>query len=138
MRMRTAQLLPLVVIMSTAWAEQRPAPQSGLVERARSFELKTPYVPPPGEPLEHHASGFAKGMCSAGFITGLGLDFAAENVGGCTALFEVRAQLGKPVLDRTRHTVTVTLPNGVKRVAKFLGDQGCVTLPVGKDAVSFK
>jgi CubicO group peptidase (beta-lactamase class C family) len=34
--------------------------------------------------------------------------------------------------------VHVTLPNGVKRTARYLGDQGCVALPIGKDTVDFK
>ena len=37
--------------------------QEALIARAKSFELDTPYVPPPGNPLEHHAAGFAKVMC---------------------------------------------------------------------------
>jgi len=39
-----------------------------LVARAKSLELNTPYVPPPGDPLAHHAAGYAKVMCSAVFI----------------------------------------------------------------------
>ncbi|MDE0867194.1 MAG: hypothetical protein OSA98_25735, partial [Rubripirellula sp.] len=31
-----------------------------LIARAASFELNTKSLPPPGNPLEHHASGFAK------------------------------------------------------------------------------
>src|SRR5262245_58644319 len=34
--------------------------QEALIARAKSLELDTPYVPPPGDALEHHASGFAK------------------------------------------------------------------------------
>ena len=64
---------------------QSSAAQGALIARAKSLELDTPYVPPPGDPLEHHASGFAKIMCSAVFITGLDPDFAAENVGYFTA-----------------------------------------------------
>ena len=30
------------------------------------------------------------------------------------------------------------MPNGVTRTARYLGSQGCVTLPVGQDSVSFK
>ena len=37
--------------------------------------------PPPGDPLSDHASGFAKTLCSAVFVTGLDAEFAAENVG---------------------------------------------------------
>jgi len=115
-----------------------PAAAQGPLERAKALELDTPYVPPPGDALEHHASGFAKVMCSAVFITGLSPDFAAENVGFFTGPYAARAQLGKPVVDRAARAVHVTLPNGVTRTARYLGDQGCVTLPVGKDSVSFK
>src|SRR5262249_15097 len=31
----------------------------------------------------------------------------------------------------------VTLPNGVTRTAKYLGSQGCVTLPFGESSVHF-
>jgi hypothetical protein len=34
--------------------------------------------------------------------------------------------------------VRVAVPDGVTRTAVYLGDQGCVTLPLGKDSVSFK
>ena len=115
-----------------------PAAAQGLLERAKALELDTPYVPPPGDPLEHHAAGFAKIMCSAVFITGLSPDFAAENVGFFTGPYPERARLGKPVVDRTAKAVHVTLPSGVRRTARYLGDQGCVTLPLGADSVSFR
>jgi hypothetical protein len=111
--------------------------QGALIARAKSLELDTPYVPPPGDALEHHASGFAKIICSAVFVTGLNPDFAAENVGYFTAPYEVRHKLGKPVIDRAEKAVHVTLPNGVTRTAKYLGSQGCVTLPVGQRSVNF-
>lgn len=118
---------------------QAPASsRDALIARAKSLELNTPYVPPPGDPLEHHTSGFAKTMCSAVFITGLDPDFAAENVGYFTSPYAERAKVGKPVIDRANRTVQITLPNGVTRTAKYLGDQGCVTLPVGKNSVNFK
>src|SRR5215475_1921131 len=101
-----------------------------LIARARSLELDTPYVPPPGDPLEHHTVGFAKVMCSAVFVTGLDPDFAAENVGYFTAPYAERAKVGKPVIDRVSKAVHITMPNGVRVTAKYLGDQGCVTLPV--------
>jgi CubicO group peptidase (beta-lactamase class C family) len=94
-------------------------------------------MPPPGDALEHHTSGYAKIMCSAVFITGLDPDFAAENVGYFTSPYAERAKVGKPVIDRVNKAVHITLPNGVTRTAKYLGDQGCVTLPVGKNSVSF-
>src|SRR5881396_2213996 len=120
-----------------------PPPQAtvssrdALIARAKSLELNTPYVPPPGDPLEHRTSGFAKIMCSAVFITGLDPDFAAENVGYFTSPYAERAKVGKPVIDRAAKAVHVTLPNGVTLTAKYLGSQGCVALPVGKSSVDF-
>ena len=111
--------------------------QPGMLARAKALELSTPYVPPPGDALAHHAAGFAKIMCSAVFITGLPPDFAAENLGFFTAPYDERAKLGKPVIDRAGRAVHVTLPNGVTRTALFLGDQGCVTLPEGKQSLNF-
>ena len=64
-------------------------------------------------------------------------EFAAENVGFFTAPYEIRAKLGKPVIDRANRAVHVTLPNGVTRTAKYLGSQGCVTFPLGDGAMSF-
>jgi CubicO group peptidase (beta-lactamase class C family) len=111
--------------------------RAALIARARSLELNTPYVAPPGDPLVHHASGFAKVMCSAVFITGLDPDFAAENVGYFTAPYAERAKLGKPVIDRVNKRVQVSVSNGVTRTAVYLGEQGCVTLAAGKNSVSF-
>jgi CubicO group peptidase (beta-lactamase class C family) len=116
-----------------------PAPSpAAMIVRAKALELNTPYVAPPGDPLVHHGAGFAKVICSAVFITGLDLEFAAENVGYFTAPYEVRAKLGKPIVDRGHKQVHVAVPGGVTRTAVYLGDQGCVTLPVGKDAVNFE
>jgi CubicO group peptidase (beta-lactamase class C family) len=114
-----------------------PSP-AARIARAKPLELNTAYVAPPGDPMAHHAAGFAKVMCSAVFITGLDPEFAAENVGYFTAPYEVRAKLGRPVVDREHKQVHVAVPGGVTRTAVYLGDQGCVTLPVGKDSVSFK
>src|SRR5947207_2520646 len=115
-----------------------PAPaQSPLIARARSLDLSTPYVPPPGDPLEHHAAGLAKIVCSAVFVTGLAPEFAVQNLGFFTAPYEERAKLGRPAIDRARKAVRVTLPSGVTRTAVYLGDQGCVTLPAGKQSPSF-
>jgi CubicO group peptidase (beta-lactamase class C family) len=123
--------------VSAAPRQDRESTREALIARAKSLELNTPYVAPPGDPLVHHASGFAKVMCSAVFITGLDPDFAAENVGYFTAPYAERAKLGKPVIDRVNKRVQVSVPNGVTRTAVYLGDQGCVTLAAGKNSVSF-
>src|SRR5262245_33527480 len=132
----TALAAAMVMRPFDAFAQPGVA-QGALIARAKSLELDTPYVPPPGDALEHHASGFAKIICSAVFVTLLNPDFAAENVGYFTAPYEVRHKLGKPVIDRAAKAVHVTLPNGVTRTAKYLGSQGCVTLPVGQTSVNF-
>ena len=125
----------LLSLVATAAAPQTQLHE--LIARARSLELDTPYVPPPGDPLAHHAAGYAKVMCTAVFMTGLAPDFAAENIGYFTAPHEVRTELSKPVIDRTNKAVHITLPNGITRTAKYLGSQGCVTLPLGEDTVHF-
>ena len=110
---------------------------AALIGRGKSLELDSPYVPPPGDPLEHHTAGFAKIMCSAVFLTGLSPEFAAENVGYFTSPYRERAKVGKPVVDHINKAVHVTMPNGITRTAKYLGSQVCVTLPVGKTSVNF-
>lgn len=105
--------------------------------RADSFDLGNSYSPPPGDPLSHHASGFAKILCSAVFITGLDFDFAAENIGYFSAPYEERSKFKSRELDIENKQVHVTLPNGVVRTAKYYGDQGCICLPEGENSLSF-
>jgi CubicO group peptidase (beta-lactamase class C family) len=112
-------------------AAEKPT-EPAFLARDRSLELPTSYVPPPGNPMEHHAAGFAQIMCSAVFITGLDADFAAENVGYFTAPYAIRAKLGKPIIDRNAKTVSVAVPGGTTRVAMYVGDQGCVTFEPGQ------
>ena len=128
---------PGVGVATPSAPQAAASPRDALIARAKSLELNTAYVPPPGDPLEHHTAGFAKIMCSAVFITGLDPGFAAENVGYFTSPYAQRAKVGKPVIDRARKAVHITMPTGVVRTARYLGDQGCVTLPVGKDSISF-
>lgn len=73
-----------ILVVAGAAAAARPT-EPAFLARDRSLELPTSYAPPPGNPMEHHAAGFAQIMCSAVFITGLDADFAAENVGYFTA-----------------------------------------------------
>ncbi len=109
-----------------------------MLARGAELSLKTPYKGPPGDALSHHTSGYAKIMCSAVFITGLKPDFAAENVGYFTSPYEERAKVGKPIIDFDKKTVSITLPNGVTRTAIYTGDQGCVTLPEGRNTLNYK
>jgi len=129
--------LMVMLVPSPAVSQESAAARDALIARARSFELDTRYVPPPGDPLEHHTAGYAKIMCSAVYITGLSPEFAAENVGYFTAPYAERAKVAKPVIDRANAAVHIALPNGVVRTARYLGRQGCVTLPVGQRSVNF-
>lgn len=108
-----------------------------LLARAATFDLKTKYKPPPGDALSHNTAGFAKIMCSAIFITGLTPEFAAENVGYFTAPYSERAKVGKPIIDYEKKSVSITLPNGVKRTAIYTGDQGCVCLQQDSSSLHF-
>ena len=133
----TVALWALVASASSAAAVAEKISEPAFLARDRALELPTPYVPPPGDPLEHQAAGFAQIMCSAVFITGLDADFAAENVGYFAAPYAVRAQLGKPLIDRDSKTVSVAVPGGQTRVAKYVGDQGCVTFEPGQMAARY-
>ena len=103
-------LLAMTLASATILSQDRAADRQFLLERAKSLELSTPYVPPPGDALEHHSAGFAKIMCSAVFITGLDPDFAAENIGYFISPYAERAKVGKPVVDRAAKAVHITLP----------------------------
>jgi hypothetical protein len=136
--MRSACIIVLVTLAgSGAWTQNQTA-RDAVVARAKTLELDTPYVPPPGDPLEHHAAGYAKIVCSAVFVSGFEPAFASENLGYFVAPYDERAKLGAPKVDRAARTVQVTMPNGVVRVAKHVGSQGCVALPMGKTDVAFR
>ena len=137
MRARWGVLVIVAAACVATFAQGQDAARAALIARAKALELDTPYVPPPGDPLEHHASGYAKIMCSSVFVSGLDPAFAAENVGYFTAPYAERAKLGTPRIDRAARAVHVTMPNGTVRTAKQVGSQGCVTLPIGASEVSF-
>ena len=138
--LKTITIITLTAAMAMALGSARAQTSDiqAIISRAKALELDTPYIPPPGTAIEHYASGFAKIMCSAVFVTGLDPAFAAENVGYFTAPYAERAKLGTPKIDREAKTVQVSMPNGAVRTAKLAGSQGCVTLPIGASDVSFK
>jgi CubicO group peptidase (beta-lactamase class C family) len=107
------------------------------IARGKSLELPTKYEPVPGDALSHHTSGYVKTMCSAVFLTGYDIEFAAEHVGYFTGPYEERKKVGKPVVDRAKKTVSVTLPNGTVRTAVLTDGQGCVTYPEGTTTLNF-
>ncbi|MEJ7604757.1 MAG: serine hydrolase [Bryobacteraceae bacterium] len=130
-----------MIVLAFAMIGDAQAPTSekeAMIARAKSLELNTAYVQPPGDPLAHHTAGYAKVVCSAVFITGLDPQFAAENLGYFVSPYAERRKVGKPIIDRKRKEVHITLPDGVRRTARYLGDQGCVTLAPGKNSLRFK
>jgi CubicO group peptidase (beta-lactamase class C family) len=148
MQTKLSTSLLSTAIFAAVLMAQQPAPKAArsapavssreaLIARAKSFELNTPYVPPPGDPLEHNTAGYAQIMCSGVFITGLDPDFVAENLGYFVSPYSERKKVSKPVIDREHKEVRITLPNGVVRVARYIGDQGCVTLPSGKSTFNY-
>jgi CubicO group peptidase (beta-lactamase class C family) len=125
------------LLCGLAAAVPAASPQDALLARAKALELDTPYVAPPGDPLQHHAAGLAKIVCSAVFVSGFEAGFAARNLGFFVSPEEARAQLGEPVVDRAARSVAVRLPDGTVRTARYLDDQGCMTLPQRETSLRF-
>ena len=138
---RTHLALPGILAFAAAAvitaAQQADQQREAMLARAAEAELDTEYVAPPGDPLSHHISGFAKTLCSAVFVTGLDADFAAENVGFFSGPYEHRRHVTEREIDQDGRRVHLTLPDGTVRTAKLNGDHGCVTLPVGAEDVFF-
>src|SRR5690606_14101047 len=113
------------------------ADRDALIARARALELDTPYEPVPGRAIEHQAAGYATVLCSGMFVSGLDSAFVAENTGWFTAPYEIRASFPRVRIDRAARLVGVTTPDGVERVARLVGSQGCVALPAGRTEPDF-
>jgi CubicO group peptidase (beta-lactamase class C family) len=109
-----------------------PDPIQALIERGNRFELDTPYSPPPGDINAHYTMGFARTLCSGVFVSGLDEDFAAQNIGFFTSPLETRSVVVERHVDYEDKTVNLTMNNGVVRTAKYIGDLGCVPLPIGE------
>jgi CubicO group peptidase (beta-lactamase class C family) len=137
-RRHAAWVAVLAAVSLAMPATAQVASKEAIAARGKKLELGTPLEPPPGDPLVHYASGYAKVICSALFVTGLDLEFAIENVGYFTAPPSQRARLGKPEIDRVRREVRVAVPGGPTRVARYVGSQGCITLPLGESSLRFE
>jgi CubicO group peptidase (beta-lactamase class C family) len=139
---RSRLLLGLVALLTMGAAahaqDDAAARRARLIARARALELPGAWIAPPGDALVHHTAGFAKTLCSAVFITGLDPADAAANVGFFTGPLAQRRFVVDTVVDRARQEVRLTLANGITRVARQGGSQGCVTLPVGVDSLAFR
>ena len=114
-----------------------PDPRQALIERGNRLELDTPTVPPPGDPDAHYTMGFARTLCSGVFVSGLDEDFAAENIGFFTSPLDTRGTVVERNVDYENKTVSLTTESGITRMAKFIGDLGCVPLPIGESEPYF-
>jgi CubicO group peptidase (beta-lactamase class C family) len=114
------------------------SPEEALIARGEQLELPGVWNGPPGEPIDHHTSGFAKTLCSAVFITGLDPADAAENVGYFTSPYAERAVVTDTVVDFETKTVSLTLPSGMVRTARMYDSQGCITHNIGEDGIHFE
>ncbi len=134
-------LASLCIVPVAAVAAQQTAPRvatpAAVVARGDSLQLPGKWTPPPGDALSHHTAGFATTLCAAVFLTGLEPADAAANVGFFSGPLAFRSQVKDTVIDRAHQTVRLTLKNGVTRVARRYGSQGCVALPIGTDSVFF-
>ena len=144
---QVAVLCSLLVVQSCAeWQEpsasQDSVPEVGatetVAERGQRLSLDTVLAGPPGDPASHYAMGFARVLCSAIFVSGLDADFAAKNVGFFTSPPEKRLDIRDTAIDRDAMTVTVTTDTGIVRVARYIGDLGCVPLPIGESSPYFE
>ena len=109
-----------------------PDPIQALIERGQSLELDTPYSAPPGDINAHYTMGFARTLCSGVFVSGLDEDFAATSIGYFTSPPETRSVVVERHVDYDTKMVNLTMNNGVVRSAKYIGDLGCVPLPIGE------
>ena len=140
LRMITASIFFQLALGYPCAVAQAPASDgspASINARADYFRTNSEYVPPPGEPLHHYTSGFAKILCSAVFVTGLDPKDAAANVGGFISPFEQRAIVTNITIDRIRQEVSLALPDGVVRTARRYSGQGCVSHALGQGTIRF-
>ena len=114
--------------------------REAMLARAKAAEIRAVWTPAPGDPLTHFTVAYAKLMCSAVFVSGMNPSFARQTLGDGNALAAVahRAKANDPVVDHQRREVRVTTKSGITRIARYYGDQGCVSLPEGASGVLFK
>lgn len=135
----SAALAVALMIPSAAQAQQPDSAREAMFARAKAVEISDAWTPPPGDPLAHFTIAYAKLMCSAVFVSGMDPDFARQTLGDNNALAAVghRSNSGEPVVDRERREVRVTTKAGLTRTARYVGDQGCVSIPQSGAGLAF-
>lgn len=120
-------------------AQQSDAAREAMFTRAKAAEISDAWTAPPGDPLTHFTVAYAKLMCSAVFVSRMDPEFARQTLGDNNALAAVghRVKSAEPVIDRERREVRVTTKGGLTRTARYIGDQGCVSLPLNGVGLAF-
>ncbi|MEI6419252.1 MAG: serine hydrolase, partial [Sphingomonadales bacterium] len=128
-----------MVLASQAAAQSANSARDALLARARAAELPGEWVPPPGSPISIYAAITARFICHQVFASGFDPQFAERTVGDTNQLMPIgfRAQMPAPVVDRAAREVRMLVPGEAPRVARFIGDLGCVVLPAGSDRINF-
>jgi len=122
----------LALLCMSVFLACSPSAKENLVERGKRLELDTNYSPPPGDINSHYTMGFARTLCSGIFVSGLDEEFAAENIGYFTSPYETRNVVVNREVDAVNKAVHLTMDSGLVRSSKYIGDLGCVPLPVGE------
>jgi hypothetical protein len=78
--------------------------RESLLRRAKSVELNTAYVPPPGETLDHHAAALAEAVCSGVFVSGFSPEFLPHATSRIPAPGSVTRDLS-PTQRRAMHLI---------------------------------
>jgi hypothetical protein len=129
----------LLTLATAAYAQQSDAAREKILARAKAVEVSDAWTPPQGDPLTHFTLAYAKLMCSAVFVSGLEPDFAQATLADDNALAAVghRVKSAEPIIDRERREVRVTTKNGLTRTARYIGGQGCVSMPLDGSGLTF-
>lgn len=138
----SAAALAAILFTQAATAQAPPAAtkqREQMLARAKSAELPGQWTPPPGDPLTHFTAAYAKLMCTGVFVSGMDPDFTRSTLGDGNALAAIahRTRSNPPVVDRDKREVRISTKQGVTRVARYVGDQGCVTLPLDGSGIKF-
>lgn len=124
--MSRAPVLLAVLLAASACAPEPPTqPPSGSQE---PFQ----YVPA-GSPADMGLAGYAKVACSAVFVSGRDPEEAVRNSGYFLVPPDRLDAVTGPSVDRAAGIVRMTHGDTLTRAARFMGDQGCVLLPEGRD-----
>ncbi|MFQ5538495.1 MAG: serine hydrolase domain-containing protein [Gemmatimonadota bacterium] len=107
---------------------------------APSSEGEFSYIPAsraPGSPADLGLSGYAKVMCSAIYVSGRDPEEAVVNSGYFLVPEDILPAVRGPFIDPETGIVRMVYADTLSGAARYMGDQGCVLLPPGRDRPYF-